>query len=44
MKTKSFKTKANNGSTVRVKVIYLEKESDEQEDAVMIETTRVIPK
>ena len=44
MKTKSFKTKSNNGSIVRVNVVYLEKENESQEDAVIIETRRVVPK
>lgn len=43
MKTKSFKTKSNNGSIVKVNVVYLEKENEAQEDSVIFETRRVIP-
>lgn len=44
MKTKSFKTKSNDGSTVKVNVVYIEKKDESHEDSVIFETRRVVPK
>lgn len=43
MKSKSFKTRTNNGSIVKVTVVYIEKQDESREDAVIIETRRVVP-
>lgn len=46
MKLKSFKTKSNNGTICKVEVIVIDSEEiiDGLEDAVIIQTKRVIPK
>jgi len=44
MKTKSFKTKTNNGTTCKIEVVLLEADEINEEDAVMIQTKRVVPK
>lgn len=46
MKVKSFKTKTNNGTICKVEVILIDQKNifDGFEDAVMIQTTRVVPR
>lgn len=44
MKVKSFKTKTNNGTACKVEVIFLKANKVNEEDAVMIQTKRIIPK
>jgi len=46
MKVKSFKTKTNNGTICKVEVIIIDQKNifDGFEDAVMIQTTRVVPR
>lgn len=44
MKIKSFKTKANNGTICRVDVVLLESNSVNEEQAVIIQTTRAVPR
>lgn len=44
MKLKSFKTKSNCGTICKVEVIFLEKNDINEEDAIIIQTKRIIPK
>ena len=44
MKVKSFKTKTNNGITCKTEVVLIEADQFNEEDAIIIQTTRVIPR
>jgi len=44
MKVKSFKTKANNGTICKVEVVIIEANQFNEEDAIIIQTKRVIPR
>lgn len=44
MKIKSFKSKANNGTICKVEIVLIEANKANEEDAIMIQTKRVIPK
>lgn len=44
MKIKSFKTKSNDNTTCKVEVIYIESNKNNEEDAIIIQTKRIIPK
>lgn len=44
MKLKSFKTKSNCGTICKVEVIFLEKNHINEEDAIIIQTKRIIPR